>query len=220
MKLSTRLHTIFDMVQPCGVAADIGCDHGLLPIALIQSGKCEHVYACDVRKGPLSRAQEAIRQYGLQNSITTKLCDGLQGLEDDVEVVVIAGMGYDTICRILMKGDKQLKHYKQIILQCNTRVEDMRRWLHQNGFTIDAEQLVKDHHYYQMRSVHKEPSDMREDQYLFGVYLDRHPLFKEYWTYILEKQKIIIQHTQPHHDGYAAAVEKIKTIEKKLKELD
>ena len=53
MKLSTRLHTIFDMVQPCGVAADIGCDHGLLPIALIQSGKCEHVYACDVRKGPL-----------------------------------------------------------------------------------------------------------------------------------------------------------------------
>ena len=194
MKLSTRLHTIFDMVQPCGVAADIGCDHGLLPIALIQSGKCAHVYACDVRKGPLSRAQEAIRQYGLQNSITTKLCDGLQGLEDDVEVVVIAGMGYDTICRILMKGDKQLKHYKQIILQCNTHVEDMRRWLHQNGFTIDAEQLVKDHHYY--------------------------PLFKEYWTYILEKQKIIIQHTQPHHDGYAAAVEKIKTIEKKLKELD
>ena len=81
MKLSTRLHTIFDMVQPCGVAADIGCDHGLLPIALIQSGKCEHVYACDVRKGPLSRAQEAIRQYGLQNSITTKLCDGLQGLD-------------------------------------------------------------------------------------------------------------------------------------------
>ena len=137
-----------------------------------------------------------------------------------MEVVVIAGMGYDTICRILMKGDKQLKHYKQIILQCNTRVEDMRRWLHQNGFTIDAEQLVKDHHYYQMLSVHKEPSDMREDQYLFGVYLDRHPLFKEYWTYILEKQKIIIQHTQPHHDGYAAAVEKIKTIEKKLKELD
>ena len=61
---------------------------------------------------------------------------------------------------------------------------------------------------------------MREDQYLFGVYLDRHPLFKEYWMYILEKQKIIIQHTQPHHDGYAAAVEKIKTIEKKLKELD
>lgn len=143
MKLSTRLHTIFDMVQPCGVAADIGCDHGLLPIALIQSGKCAHVYACDVRKGPLSRAQEAIRQYGLQNSITTKLCDGLQGLEDDVEVVVIAGMGYDTICRILMKGDKQLKHYKQIILQCNTHVEDMRRWLHQNGFTIDAEQLVR-----------------------------------------------------------------------------
>ena len=61
---------------------------------------------------------------------------------------------------------------------------------------------------------------MREDLYLFGVYLDQHPLFKEYWTYIMEKQKKIVQHTQPHHDGYAVAVEKIKKIEKKLKELD
>ena len=62
---------------------------------------------------------------------------------------------------------------------------------------------------------------MREDQYLFGVYLDRHPLFKRVLdVYSGKSRKIIIQHTQPHHDGYAAAVEKIKTIEKKLKELD
>lgn len=219
MKLSRRLHTIFDMVQDNCIAADIGCDHGLLPIALVQAGKCPHVYACDVRKGPLSRAQEAVKQCGLQNAITTKLCDGLQGLGNDIEVVIIAGMGYDTICGILTDSMKQLEHYKQIVLQCNTHVEDMRRWLHENGFTIDAEQLVKDHHYYQMLSVHKEPCDMSEEQYLFGVYLDQHPLFREYWTHILNKQRRILEGTQPHHDGYAAAAQKIEKIEKKLKEL-
>ncbi len=220
MKLSTRLHTIFDMVQDNCIAADIGCDHGLLPIALIQAGKCSHVYACDVRKGPLSRAQEAIAQCGLQNAITTRLCDGLQGLGDDVEVVIIAGMGFDTICHILTQGMDKVEHYKQIILQCNSRMEDMRRWLHENGFTIDAEELVKDHHYYQLLSVHKAPCTMHEEQYLFGIHLDQHPLFKEYWTYILDKQKKIIAGTKPHHEGYAAAAGKIEKIEKMLKELD
>ena len=104
MKLSKRLQTIYDMVQgPC-VVADIGCDHGLLPIALVKNGKCDKAYACDIRKGPLSRAEEAIQMMGLQNQIITKLTDGLQGLEDDVEVVIIAGMGYDTIRNILQNS--------------------------------------------------------------------------------------------------------------------
>ncbi len=123
MKLSKRLQTIYDMVQgPC-VVADIGCDHGLLPIALVKNGKCDKAYACDIRKGPLSRAEEAIQMMGLQNQIITKLTDGLQGLEDDVEVVIIAGMGYDTIRNILQNSLEKTKYYKQIIIQCNSRGE-------------------------------------------------------------------------------------------------
>lgn len=219
MKLSKRLQTIYDMVQgPC-VVADIGCDHGLLPIALVKNGKCDKAYACDVRKGPLSRAEEAIHSMGLQNQIITKLTDGLHGLEDDVEVVIIAGMGYDTIRNILQDSLEKTKYYKQIIIQCNSRVDDLRRWLHQNGFMIDAEELIKDQHYYQMLSIHYEASDMSEEDYLFGIYLEDHPLFKEYWTHVLHKQKEIIKGMKPYHEGYQVTDKKIKMIEKKLKEL-
>lgn len=219
MKLSTRLQTIFDMVPSGCVVADIGCDHGLLPIALVKTGKCSHAYACDVRKGPLSRAQQAIQAYGLQDQISTILCDGLQGIGEDVDVVVIAGMGYDTICRILQKSIEKSEHYKHILLQCNSHVEDLRRWLHEHGFCIDAEQIVKDHHYYQILRVHKEPCEMSEEQYLFGVYLDTHPLFQEYWTHILHKKRSIVEKLQPYHDNYAKTCDMIRNIEAKLKSI-
>ncbi len=219
MKLSKRLETIYDMVKSSCVVADIGCDHGLLPIALVKSGKCPKAYACDIKKGPLSRAEEAILQTGLEDKITTKLTDGLQGLKDDVEVVIIAGMGYDTIRNILEDSIEKAKHYKQIIIQCNSHIDDLRRWLHQAGFTIDAEEIVKDQHYYQMLSIHFEASEMHEEDYLFGIHLTKHPLFKEYWTHVLQKQRAILKNMKPYHEGYQITDKKIKMIEKKLKDL-
>lgn len=219
MKLSKRLQTIYDMVQDSSVVADIGCDHGLLSIALVKHGKCDKAYACDVRQGPLSRAAKAIESIGLQDQIVVKLTDGLQGLNNDVDVVIIAGMGYDTIRKILQDSFEKTKYYKQIIIQCNSRVDDLRRWLHLAGFTIDAEELVKDQHYYQMLSIHYEASEMCEEDYLFGVHLIKHPLFKEYWTHILHKQQQILKNMKPYHDGYEITRRKISMIEKKLKEL-
>ena len=60
---------------------DVGCDHGYLPVYLIQQKKIPSAIAMDVRKGPLSRAQEHIRQYGLEEYIQTRLSDGLEGLK-------------------------------------------------------------------------------------------------------------------------------------------
>ena len=128
-----RLQAIFDLVKAPCVLADIGCDHGLLPIRLVEQGKCARAYACDVNPGPLSRAKQAIEAAGLQEQVFPILCDGLDGLTDDVTAVVIAGMGYDTIVHILSDGEAKTAQLKQIIVQCNGHVEDFRFWLSEHG---------------------------------------------------------------------------------------
>ncbi len=80
-KLSARLGALFDLIPPCPFAVDVGCDHGYIPIALVRSGKCENALACDVRPGPLNKAEEHIRAAGLEDRIRTVLSDGLKNPE-------------------------------------------------------------------------------------------------------------------------------------------
>lgn len=219
MKLSARLQTIYDMVKAPCILADIGCDHGLLPIALVQSQICTYAYACDIHKGPLQRAVSAIQEAGLQEKIKPILCDGLDALGNDVTTIVIAGMGYDTITGILFANIDKLKYYKQIIIQCNNHVCELRKWLSNHGLCIDGEQLVKEHHYYQMLSIHVEKQELNDEQCMFGLYLMQHPLFVSYWSFILEKQRKILQKLKEEHASYQKTSSDIERIERKLKEL-
>lgn len=219
MKLSARLQTIHDMVKAPCILADIGCDHGLLPIALVQSQICMYAYACDIRKGPLQRAAIAIQKAGLQEKIKPLLCDGLEALGDDVTTIIIAGMGYDTITGILLANKDKLKYYKQIIIQCNHHVCELRKWLSQHGLCIDGEQLVKERHYYQLLSVHVEKQELSDEQCMFGLYLTQHPLFVSYWSFILDKQRKILQKLKEDHVSYQKTNHHIQQIEHKLKEL-
>ena len=92
MQLSLRLSAIADLVTEGNRLVDVGCDHGYLPVYLIQQKKIPSAIAMDVRKGPLSRAQEHIRQYGLEEYIQTRLSDGLEGLKaGEGDTLVIAG---------------------------------------------------------------------------------------------------------------------------------
>ena len=84
---------------------DVGCDHGYLPVSLYLDGKIPGAIAMDVRKGPLSRAQEHISQYGLDAYIETRLSDGLEALKPgEGDTLVIAGMGGPLMERILTDG--------------------------------------------------------------------------------------------------------------------
>lgn len=218
MKLSKRLHTIYDMVKPGYIAADIGCDHGLLPIALVKGKKCEKVYACDVRKGPLSRAKEAIVQAGLCEHIETRLCDGLQEVPEDVQTIIIAGMGYDTIVHILEDAQERLPKFTQLLIQCNSHVDELRAWCSNHNLMIEAEELIKDHHYYQLLSLRYGKQTLSQEECLFGLYLDTHPLFHEYWSYRLMRLRRIHASMLPSHEGYADMQQLIQRIETKLKE--
>ena len=83
MRLSDRLETVVSMVRPAESAADIGTDHGHVPVELVRRGTIKRALAMDVRKGPLSRAEESVAMAGLENRIETRLSDGLRGNDSD-----------------------------------------------------------------------------------------------------------------------------------------
>ena len=105
MKLSNRLEMVVSMVASSRAAADIGTDHGHVPIELVRRGIVDRAYAMDVRKGPLSKAQENVAAAGLKDKIETRLSDGLQKLNaGEAETVIIAGMGGELVIHILEDG--------------------------------------------------------------------------------------------------------------------
>ena len=94
IKLSKRLQTVAHQVKCGGVAADIGCDHGFTSIYLIEQGLAKHVIAMDINEGPLERAKEHIREYGMEADIETRLSDGTAKLAPgEADTLLISGMG-------------------------------------------------------------------------------------------------------------------------------
>lgn len=217
MRLQPRLKALYDLIDPCKVIADIGCDHALLPIALIKGKKCEKAYACDINELPLKRGEEAIKQANLSSQIHVLLTDGIKGLSDDVEGIVIAGMGYETIIHILGSNLDQAYQYDQIVLQCNNHVDLLRGWLEEHGFMIIKEKLCKDgSHYYQMIVCRKGKMKLNDSEKLIGLCLLDDPLFKEYFTIQLQKRNFIFERLQPHHENYDTIKKEIDILSKAL----
>lgn len=138
--LDTRLKTIAGMVRKGVRLADIGCDHGHLICALTLDNTITGGIACDINEMPLENARREIAANGLQEKIECRLGDGLAPVsENEVDDVVIAGMGGELIAAIIERcGWKNLGE-KQFILQPMSRAATLRRWLCENGFLITAE---------------------------------------------------------------------------------
>lgn len=143
LKLSKRLQAVADFVTVGNRVADIGTDHGFLPIYLVQSGRCPQAIAMDVRKGPLERAQGHIAAAALEPYIQTRLSDGMQGLaKGEADSVVIAGMGGLTAIQILEAGLRRLTDWKELILEPQSEIAKVRQFLRVHKMYIDKEGLV------------------------------------------------------------------------------
>ena len=158
MELSIRLEAIAACVKPGLTIADIGTDHGYLPIELIRRGICSKALACDVRKGPLQRAEEHIMQAGLSQQIETLLSNGFEMVQPgQVDCCVIAGMGGMLVKDILeaesCRNKNIIKEMKQLILQPQSDWEAVRRMVHKLSFRIADEVMLidRDKHYWMPR---------------------------------------------------------------------
>jgi tRNA (adenine22-N1)-methyltransferase len=153
MTLSPRLKKIVDFTEKCGVVADIGTDHALVPVYLVENGTVERAYACDIRTQPLKRAEEYIASRNLSDKITAILSDGLQNVPDDAETIIIAGMGGEMIVDIISHN---IVHSKaKYVLQPMTAIDLLREYLYKNGYVIRDEEIVSEHDGEKLYSVMK-----------------------------------------------------------------
>ena len=145
VRLSPRLESIAGLVTPGNRLADIGTDHAYLPIWLCQQERIPSAIAADLRPGPLKAAAANIRLAGMDGRIQTRLSDGLSHFrEDEADTLTIAGMGGKLICRILGQRPELLRQFHEILLQPQSEVGDVRRFLLQNAYGIVEETCTED----------------------------------------------------------------------------
>lgn len=143
--MTPRLMAVANMVNNSESVADIGTDHGYVPVHLVLNNMTKCALAMDINEGPLARADENIKRFQLSEKIKTRLSDGLTGLEDnEVDTVIIAGMGGILINNIIDKDKERLSSVKKYILQPMTAIEETRKYLEKNGFEIIDEVLAKE----------------------------------------------------------------------------
>lgn len=146
-----RLPALASFVRAGVRVADIGTDHALLPVYLVQSGHNPCALASDVRRGPLSRAAETVARAGLEDKITLRLADGLAGAEDfSPQDIIIAGMGGELIASLLAAAPMVRSADVRLILQPMTHSDRLRAWLWSNGFTIEREAAVAEDRLYEI----------------------------------------------------------------------
>jgi len=194
MKLSKRLGVIASFVPEGSHVADVGTDHGYIPIHLVQEGIAKSAIAMDVRKGPLLRAQTHIKEAGLEDLVEVRLSDGLLKLEkNQSDCVVIAGMGGELIIHILEEGRHLWDSISYWVLSPHSELYKVRKFLIEHEFSIRRETMIKeDGKYYSVMGVTREASVLNdlnpELEYRYGRDLLKSgdPVLKEY----LKKEQI------------------------------
>ena len=159
MQLSQRLSSVASMVTAGNCLADVGTDHGYVPIYLYERNIIPRAIAMDVNKGPLERAALHIAESGMKEAIETRLSDGLTALKPgEADSVVIAGMGGPLIIRILSAHPEVTESLKELILQPQSEISEVRIWLYEQGYEIIEEHMVfEDGKYYPMFKAVKNP---------------------------------------------------------------
>lgn len=144
-KMSARMRQVADFVLPCRTAVDVGCDHGYVSIDLLQRGIVQRVIAMDVRKGPLSRAEQNRNLAGLQSVMECRLSDGLDELQSgEADVIILAGMGGPLMMDILERGRAKELLSEQMVLQPQSDIPAVRRYLSEIGYSIQQEAFLKE----------------------------------------------------------------------------
>lgn len=147
LSLPARLSALSALVPKGSRVADIGTDHALLPIYLIENGITDSVIASDIAQGPLDSAKKNISAHGLLHKITLVKSDGIVKVYPlSPETIIIAGMGGETIRDIISDCDYSVSSSPLFLLQPMTHAELLRQYLIENGFSILSESVIQEQH--------------------------------------------------------------------------
>lgn len=219
--LSRRLERVAAQVPMGARLADIGSDHGYLPVALMRRGVIVSAVAGEVAMTPLVAAQRTVRESGLQARISVRQADGLQAIrpEDRITAISLCGMGGETIRDILDSGEAHLNDQARLIMQPNGGEQALRQWLMDNGYRIVAEDLLHENRFYYEIIVAERtgPVVYTAEQLYFGpLQLEaRSPAFVAKWQRRLrEKRKTQDNFARARH---AVPEQKMLTLAQQLR---
>ncbi len=220
MKINDRLKHIGDLVEANSFCLDIGCDHAFLDIYLVKQNKNIKAIASDIAEGPVKQARENIKREGLEDIIEVRLGNGLDTYSDEVNTVIIAGMGGRNMIGIFKNNMKVLKKIDTIIVSPNNYQIDVKKFLTKNGFYIDDEELVKEKKFiYQIIKFKRGRKHYTRKEFFFGPVLlkKKGNLFEEYYKREKLSREILIS-ILPKNYRYKKFITKreIKMIEKEL----
>ncbi|PHN25178.1 MULTISPECIES: tRNA (adenine(22)-N(1))-methyltransferase [Pseudomonas] len=147
--LSRRLERVAAHVPAGARLADIGSDHGYLPVALMRRGSIAAAVAGEVALTPFRAAERTVRENDLDQLITVRMANGLAAIqpEDGITAISICGMGGETIRDILEEGKAYLTGEERLILQPNGGERPLRQWLMENGYCILSEEVLRENRF-------------------------------------------------------------------------
>lgn len=206
LKLSDRLHAVADFVPTNARIADIGSDHAYLPVHLALNNTINFAIAGEVATGPFSNALTEIKSRCVDGIVIPRLADGLMAIhnDDQVDTVVIAGMGGPLIKSILTCGRSKLDQVETLILQPNVASNVVRTWLQENNYQLAAEKILEeDQHIYEIL-VAKRTANVKiltDQEIMFGPFLlqERNAAFTKKWQREKRRLEHVIQSISTAH---------------------
>ncbi len=201
MDISPRLQKIVEMVPECESIADIGTDHGYALISLLREHKIKLGIASDNKKKPLEKAKRNAKAEGTLKSMMFRLGSGLETIApDEVDGVIIAGMGGQLIKDLLEPSKEILKGLKFILLQPAQNPEVLREYLYKGPYEILDEEIIKeDRRFYEFLLVKYEDQMKKVDDftgsYQVGYTLPekKHPLFQDFINDKIKELEMIVE---------------------------
>ena len=142
--LSPRLEACCRFIHSGDRVADIGCDHGYLGIYLLKNGVASSVIAADVNQQPLDSAFHNANKFGVADKMRFYLSDGVRNIPREFDTMVCAGMGADTMISILEAAPWLRTDEYRLILQCQSKIHTLRKYLSNSGWRIAAETVLRD----------------------------------------------------------------------------
>ena len=221
LELSPRLSLLAGWVPQGARLADVGTDHGLLPIWLRLHGRIASAVASDLRPGPLSRARANAAAYGA-DGIGFRLCDGLADIDAEAcDTVVIAGMGGENIAAILSAAPWTADGRHTLLLSPHTRPETLRAFLADRGYAIRRESLVEDRgHLYPVLEAGAGEMRLSPGQLLCGPCIAADPLGERYLIEkIVQLQSVTAGLSRSARPGDRARADQVRDLLTELLEL-
>lgn len=194
--LSRRLHACAELVKPGERIADIGCDHGYLGIHLLTNGIAVSVIAADINEMPLQSAMHNAAKYGVKDKMSFFLSDGIKNIPRDFDTLICAGMGADTMISILEAAPWLKSAQYRLILQCQSRRPELRKYLYENGYSIRSETLAIDGKFiYPVTEVVYSPAPLLSDggyHITPALLTDKSPLLPAFYERVISGIKTTV----------------------------